>query len=468
MNQRISWLTILASASVLIALGARAEIKVQSGRNENAAAGFKFNNVPAPSRTDAATRATFTLVDGERDGNGGALEKLHDGRLPREDDSPSENFFFNAGTDGGRILIDLGGAIDVKQINTYSCHPNTRGPQVYIVYAADGTADNFNRQPKRSTDPATCGWKRVAKVDTRAKDGASGGVFGVSIAESDGALGKYRYVLFDVFRTETEDDFGNTFYSEIDVIDANAPSTPEQESTAPVTKTFSAGDGRYQITIDTTAAQELSEWAWTQLAPVTQEWYPKLVAMLPSEGYQAPTNVTIVFREGMGRTPAAAGGNRISCNIGWFNSNLKGEARGSVVHEMVHVVQQYGRARRTNPNATRAPGWLTEGIADYLRWFKYEPQSRGAEITARNISRAKYDASYRITANFLNWTSEKYDKALVAKLNAAIRDGNYEEGLWKKYTGHSMQELGDEWKSDCEKRIAENSPPAAEPKPKAP
>src|ERR1043166_5247397 len=247
MNQRISWLTILASASVLIALGARAEIKVQSGRNENAAAGFKFNNVPAPSRTDAATRATFTLVDGERDGNGGALEKLHDGRLPREDDSPSENFFFNAGTDGGRILIDLGGAIDVKQINTYSCHPNTRGPQGYIVSAADGTANNFNRQPKRSTDPATCGWKRVAKVDTRAKDGASGGVFGVSIAESDGALGKYRYVLFDVFRTETEDDFGNTFYSEIDVIDANAPSTPEQESTAPVTKTFSAGDGRYQI-----------------------------------------------------------------------------------------------------------------------------------------------------------------------------------------------------------------------------
>jgi hypothetical protein len=126
----------------------------------------------------------------------------------------------------------------------------------------------------------------------------------------------------------------------------------------------------------------------------------------------------------------------------------------------MHVVQHYGKC-------AKAPVWLTEGIADYLRWFKYEPQSRGAEITARNISRAKFDASYRVTANFLNWTCEKYDGALVTKLNAAIREGNYEEGLWKKYTGHTVQELGDEWKAYCEKRIAENAAPAADAKGKA-
>jgi hypothetical protein len=41
----------------------------------------------------------------------------------------------------------------------------------------------------------------------------------VSISDTDGALGKYRYLLFDVSSTENDDDFGNTFYSEIDVIE---------------------------------------------------------------------------------------------------------------------------------------------------------------------------------------------------------------------------------------------------------
>ena len=38
-------------------------------------------------------------------------------------------------------------------------------------------------------------------------------------APAGGALGKYRYLLFDISRTESDDDFGNTFYSEIDVIE---------------------------------------------------------------------------------------------------------------------------------------------------------------------------------------------------------------------------------------------------------
>jgi hypothetical protein len=148
----------------------------------------------------------------------------------------------------------------------------------------------------------------------------------------------------------------------------------------------------------------------------------------------------------MGGTPASAGGGRINCNVGWFRRNLKGEAVGSVVHEMVHVVQQYGRGRRNNPNATRTPGWVTEGIPDYIRWFLYEPQSKGAEITTRNFARARYDGNYRITANFLNWVIEKFDKELHVKLNAAAREGKYSEVLWKEYTGKTLQELGDEWR----------------------
>ena len=56
-------------------------------------------------------------------------------------------------------------------------------------------------------------------MDTRPKTGDGGGQYGVSISDTEGTIGKYRYLLFDMSNTETDDDFGNTFYSEIVVID---------------------------------------------------------------------------------------------------------------------------------------------------------------------------------------------------------------------------------------------------------
>jgi len=144
---------------------------------------------------------------------------------------------------------------------------------------------------------------------------------------------------------------------------------------------------------------------------------------------------------------AATGGTTIRCAAAWFRRNLQGEAKGALVHEMVHVVQQCGRTR-LRPGAARPPGWLVEGIADYIRWFLYEPQTRGAEITRRNLPGARYDGNYRISANFLNWVSGKHGRDVVPKLNAAIREGRYSEGLWKGLTGRTVQELGDEWKAD--------------------
>jgi hypothetical protein len=99
-----------------------AEIKVTTERHEgeSAQAGFKFNQVPLPSKTDAATKAKFAIVDGQPDGNGGDVSKLQDGKVPSDADQPSENFFFRQGTDGGRIQVDLGGRTTIKQVNTYS------------------------------------------------------------------------------------------------------------------------------------------------------------------------------------------------------------------------------------------------------------------------------------------------------------------------------------------------------------
>ncbi|HXT42463.1 MAG TPA: basic secretory protein-like protein [Candidatus Angelobacter sp.] len=433
-----------------------AGVRVSTEHNPGGS-GFRFKAVPAPANNDAATKGTFTLVDGERDGNGGEPDVLHDGRVPADEDQPAENFFFRAGTDGGRLQLDLGSVIAVKQVNTYSWHTGTRAPQVYKLFAAEGGTDGFNAAPKRGTDPLSCGWKLVASVDTRPSEDDGGGQYGVTMSDPEsGVLGRYRYLLFDISRTEDRDAFGNTFYSEIDVIDANgpAPTAAPAGDEEPIVRSFAAEGGKYKFTLDATAAPDLMEWADAKLRPVVQEWYPKLVAMLPSDGFEAATNVTLRFRNDMGGTPAAAAGGRINLNSGWFRRELKREAVGSVVHEMVHVVQNYGRARRSNPNATRTPGWLVEGIADYIRWFLYEPETKGAEITERNLARTKYDASYRITGNFLNWVTQNHDHEIVRKLNAAAREGKYAEQLWKDWTGKTLQELGDDWKKTNEERIS--------------
>src|SRR6185503_15821711 len=74
---------------------ARADVKATVDHNDNdhATPAFKFEHVPSPSKDDAATKAKFTIVDGEQDPNGAGLEALHDGLLPSEADEPATNFF---------------------------------------------------------------------------------------------------------------------------------------------------------------------------------------------------------------------------------------------------------------------------------------------------------------------------------------------------------------------------------------
>ena len=211
---------IFTAALLLAGLAAQAELKVTVGRNDSddARPEFKFKNVPAPAGTNAATTAQWSIVGGEKDRNSGGLEKLNDGKLPGEADQPDENFFFDDGGDGGRLLADLGAALAIKEVDSYSWHPGTRGAQVYKLYASDVLADGFQARPPKGTDPVKCGWKLVAKINTRPKGDDFGGQYGVNIADPDGTIGKYRYLLFDVSLTEDDDGFGNTFYSEINII----------------------------------------------------------------------------------------------------------------------------------------------------------------------------------------------------------------------------------------------------------
>lgn len=212
---------ISATAFGLFAVTMQAQTRITIAHNDTqtANAEFKFATVPSPSRTDAATNARVVIVDGEGDPNGADVTALVDGILPTAPDQPRQNFFVAAGSGGARLLIDLGRVLDIAQLNSYSWHANSRAPQVFRVWGSDGSSLQFEGEPKANVDPATCGWRVIAIVDTRSEDAnKDGGQFGVSITDLSGSLGKFRYLLLDCYVTEIADNFGNTFYSEFDVI----------------------------------------------------------------------------------------------------------------------------------------------------------------------------------------------------------------------------------------------------------
>ncbi|HUR37700.1 MAG TPA: hypothetical protein VM009_07775 [Terriglobales bacterium] len=212
-------MTLVFATGAEIAGNDDVNITMERNTGADATGAFRFKQVPAPSKTDAATNAKVELIVGRRDSNGAPLAALVDGLLPSGQDEPTSNFFYATGTDGGRFRLDLGSPLEISEINTYSWHASSRGPQVYNLYISDGTEANFNPAPDAKTHPAHVGWKLLAAVDTRPKEGGRmGGQYGVNIRGKAGSLGKFRYLLFDAVEAEYTDPFGNTFFSEIDVV----------------------------------------------------------------------------------------------------------------------------------------------------------------------------------------------------------------------------------------------------------
>jgi hypothetical protein len=184
-----------------------------------------------------------------------------------------------------------------------------------------------------------------------------------------------------------------------------------------------------KITLDTSEVPDMASWA-AKAKELCEKNYPMICRELASDGFKPPTRVKIVFRDSKGI--AYTSGTTITCCKGWFKAHP--EDYGAVIHEMCHVVQSY-RGRR-------APSWVTEGIADYVRWFIYEPANHRPHVNPR---RAKYTDSYQTTAAFLDWIARTKDKTFVKRMNAACREGRYKTELFAEYAGKPLDALWDEF-----------------------
>ncbi|QNL48186.1 hypothetical protein H8S90_15420 [Olivibacter sp. SDN3] len=112
-----------------------------------------------------------------------------------------------------------------------------------------------------------------------------------------------------------------------------------------------------------------------------------------------------------------------------------------VTHEVMHLVQSY---------AGGAPGWLTEGIADYVRHVYGLYNDRANWSLPDYQPGQHYTDAYRITARFLVWVEQSYDSDLVKTLDDLLRRGQYEESIWLQRTGNTLEDLWTSYEADSQ------------------
>ena len=162
-----------------------------------------------------------------------------------------------------------------------------------------------------------------------------------------------------------------------------------------------------------------------------EKWDPPVLDML---GVNLSTAIDTVFltlrnvEEGI----VLPDGNNIDVTSFWMN--LHSEDIGLIVHELVHVHQDYLHFE---------PGWITEGIADYIRWgfYDYKPLDWFPADTTLD----GYTCSYRITGGFFLWLKNIKSKGIVKILDKAMKSSEYSDSIFAEQTGLSLTQLWKEY-----------------------
>jgi len=214
----LSEIDVLPVGATLTALTQVAIDRSEAGWDElamGAPAVITTGTTGAATATVDSAGATATWVEGfakpsaKAGAEGAKLPRLTAAALAANEDDVSRNTWFDGGE--ARILLDLGRAIDVARVNTYSWHKNERAAQRFALWGADGAA------PPDPAKPDLSGWTRIGRVDTSGLGG--GGRHGSSIGVATGNLGRFRWLLW---QTAAKPPAG-TFYSRLDVYAQGRP-----------------------------------------------------------------------------------------------------------------------------------------------------------------------------------------------------------------------------------------------------
>ena len=192
-----------------------------------------------------------------------------------------------------------------------------------------------------------------------------------------------------------------------------------------------AATPKVKVVFEGEPAAEVRAWA-DEAAHVVLEWWPQIARLLATDDFRAPEQLTLTFKTEL-KGPAHRTSDGLFIGIPWITAHP--DDFGMIIHEMTHAIQDYH-------GVPKDAGWLTEGIADYIRYWHYEP-----EVPHRRIDSAKasYRDGYSTTGAFLAWLIVKYDRRTVRQLDAALRAGKYGDAIFEEITGKALAPLWSEF-----------------------
>lgn len=135
---------------------------------------------------------------------------------------------------------------------------------------------------------------------------------------------------------------------------------------------------------------------------------------------------------------AEAGGGRVRISSHWLRDHPWDF--DLITHEVMHLVQSYP--------SNAGPWWVTEGIADYVRYVYGCDNAKGGWYLPDYNSGQKYSDSYRVTARFFLWIENKVKPGFVKQLDDAMRRGSYTDKIWENLTGKNIDDLWEQYAKD--------------------
>ena len=160
-----------------------------------------------------------------------------------------------------------------------------------------------------------------------------------------------------------------------------------------------------------------------------EAWYPYLSYVLRSPNYTPANTITIYFDPTYkGVAYAEYWKARIVGSVDYYRQNPTGP--GSMIHEMVHVIQNY----QNNP-----PSWIWEGIADYARYYDYNWE--GTRKPSKPSSSQSWTDGYGVTAYFFNYIKTQVRDDMLYWVNKDAREGTYADSIWPRLTGKNLNQL---------------------------
>ena len=192
-----------------------------------------------------------------------------------------------------------------------------------------------------------------------------------------------------------------------------------------------AATPKVKIVFEGEPTAEVRAWA-DEAARVVIEWWPQVAHLLATDDFHSPEQLTLTFKKEL-KGPAHRTIDGLFISVPWITAHP--DDFGMIIHEMTHAIQDYH-------DAPRDAGWLVEGIADYVRYWHYEPEVPRRSI---NFREASYRDGYATTGKFLAWIIANYDRRAVRTLDAALRTGKYTDAIFEEIAGKKLDPLWSEF-----------------------